>query len=500
MSTKVFRFLAIFAILTISIGVTGVARAKPAGDPPAASAFSSTDPGISGWFKGWADKTTSPYLGYYPSIVYDTDTNLPNISYFDAFNGNLMLTHPDPAGGNCGDDNLWYCQVVDGTGINGGVDANVGEYSSIAFWSSKPVVGQIHTSKLGISYHDRTNHALRLALWTKSSLISGWTFYNIAFTSVTSNPLNELGTFTSLKFDNDGNPVIAFYVFKYELGIAPDPGGYYGSLNVAKFVSSGGTGCNGTDYAKWDCQMVQDGPGTGYGQHASLGIGYDNKIHISYYDAGGGDLQYARYVGGQSGNCFTNSNYSCVKLDSHGDVGLFTSLTAPRVAGDTVRIAYYDKDNGILKYAFPSTGATNCAVANWYCESIKTIGKNMTTGGISMSLDDNGLPIIAYQNYPDVSKPSGLSVARPNAAAGVSTGNCGDGVGGLFMDWMCDPIDLGGNRSGIVNVAGYTAVAVSSIGLPTIAYLEQNTIPYPDEYALKVAYQRIQSFLPLVRR
>ena len=119
-----------------------------------------------------------------------------------------------------------------------------------------------------------------------------------------------------------------------------------------------------------------------------------------------------------------------------------------------------------------------------------------------MALDKDGRPIIAYENASQDLAPSTLKIARPVEAVDELIGNCGDiPPGYLFFIWQCDTIDNAAYGSGHVDVAAYTAVAVNpTTGLGTIAYLEDDSYPYPDHISLKVAYQRLQVFLPLIKR
>ena len=64
----------------------------------------------------------------------------------------------------------------------------------------------------------------------------------------------------------------------------------------------------------------------------------------------------------------------------------------------------------------------------------------------------------------------------------------------LFLTWCCDTIDGGGAHT---EEAGSVSLAVNSAGLATIAYHELDDYPFPVEGNLKVAYQRLQAFLPL---
>jgi hypothetical protein len=457
MLKKFIRFVSVFAILVSTVGVTGVARADPAATATGA---------ISPWYTGFVDKTTSDGVGTYVSVTYNPDDGLPYMSYYDAFNDNLMLASPvTPTSGNCGDNNMWWCRVVDGnSAFSGKTNGDVGWYSSIASW--KGTVGFFSVWKLGISYYDATNNALKVAIWTQSPLSSGWTI--------------------SIKFNpSSGEPVIAYYKHVYF-----DPN-WFGDLMLAWPVSSGGN-C-GPSGNTWQCTTIDAGANAGVGQYASLGFDYNGLVHIAYYDTINSDLKYAKWVG-SGGNCPTpGSSYQCDTIDSTDDVGIAASLTAPQSSTDKPRIAYYNKTSGQLKYATTAAGG-GCGGGAWNCDDILSIGSGIFTVSISMTLDNNGSPVIAYEDA-SADPVTYLGVARPELF-----GNCGPTVAILSAHphtWECDNID-GGYGGTNVSLATFTAIAVSPNGTATIAYLESDSFNTTDY--LKVAYNRLQVFLPLIER
>jgi len=116
--------------------------------------------------------------------------------------------------------------------------------------------------------------------------------------------------------------------------------------------------------------------------------------------------------------------------------------------------------------------------------------------GVSLAVDSAGYPIIAYQDASVDLAPAGLKVARPAPAVGLLIGNCGaPPPNGLFMYWQCETLDNGGAHS---SVADYAAISISPSGLAVVAYSDYDD--YYDEFNLKVAYQRLQVFLPLIMR
>jgi hypothetical protein len=471
-----FGFL-LAAVLAFTLSSPGLAQKA---QPDQITASSAVNPAAtSPWFVSWVDKTTSADLGAYPSVAYNSGNGLPYISYYESTNGNLMLASPKPNGGsNCGVGGNWWCRVVDGNGSNGSSNDNVGTYSSIASWRGN--VGLIPVWKLGFSYHDITNDALKYAVWTEDPFNASWDFVTISAGSVFYHP----GTYTSLKFTPDGNPVIAYYAYSSVANTS--------YLKLAQKVTSGGNCGVGTDAGKWQCDTVDSATGVGLGKYASLDLRYDGAVYLAYYDEILGNLKYAYYGG--FGPC--GDGYICSTVDSVGDVGLFASISAPKSTTDLPRIAYYDKTNGKLKYAVVSG---DCGGA-WCKNNVDSIGAGIIGNvGISMALDKDGYPIIAYENAHEDLAPSMLNIARPAPAVGELIGNCGDPPQGyLFQYWQCDTLDSAGYGLGNVNVAAYTSVAVSPNGLATIAYFESDD--YNLTTSLKVAFQRFQIHLPLIMK
>ena len=93
-------------------------------------------------------------VGAHTALAINPFSGGPFMSY--ATNGDLRLAYPVPDGtGNCGIDGNGKCQTIDGDASHG--STNVGLYSSIALWGTES------NWKIGISYYDNTNKALKYA-------------------------------------------------------------------------------------------------------------------------------------------------------------------------------------------------------------------------------------------------------------------------------------------------------------------------------------------------
>jgi len=390
-----------------------------------------------------------------------------------------MLANPGPSGGfNCGVGGNWWCRMVDGA------SSNAGMFSSIAFWSG--VEETIPVWKLGIAYHDftTTTNALKYAVYTQTPFSWNWDYETIVSTT---SPVEVLGLHTSLKYDSNGKPRIAYQ----------NTFGSEGSLEFAYWVGSGGNCGEGADLNTWHCDSIQSG--FTLGENISLALDYNDFFSIAYYAQRSGELRYAYYHGLSGGTC-GNGEYDCLLIDGGSlgiDAGQSAALTGRRSAADSHRIAYYDRTNGKLKYAFQTNSNGNCGEGKWFCGIVDSIGANIYIVGISMTLDKNGYPIIAYE---DAMGPSStLKIARPYFAVDLGWGNCGGTFPGyLFTYWQCDTIDNAAYGGGHVNVGQYTSVVVGPSGLATIVYYETDSVD--SMKSLKVAFQNFQTFLPLLRK
>ena len=212
---------------------------------------------------------------------------------------------------------------------------------------------------------------------------------------------------------------------------------------------------------------------------------------LAYYDGDNGNLKLAYYTGIADPDCYNDNGWMCPVLDSDGDVGRYASLTAQRTPYDELfRVAYYDATNQQLKYTDESLEPFNVDYMGTY-----------PFMGISMDVDKDGAPIIAYQQaLPGEYDRPELLVARPfYIYDDGGYGTCGDVPPGyLFLFWRCSTLDHGGQY---LDEAEFVSVKVTSYGLAQIAYSEFYDYDIGDHAtSLKFITQRFQSLLPLLNK
>jgi hypothetical protein len=152
------------------------------------------------------------------------------------------------------------------------------------------------------------------------------------------------------------------------------------------------------------------------------------RVHISYYDAANGDLEYAHDDG---------TGWLTATVDSAGDVGRYTSLALDNAGRP--HISYHDATNGTLKYAHLAP-----------CTPVSAVE---VTGPVALPAGISGLYTATYAppsaTLPLLSWDNGA--AGPQAAyswpttgthalTATATTPCGAVSGTLTVDVFCQPV------------------------------------------------------------
>jgi PKD repeat protein len=292
-----------------------------------------------------------------------------------------------------------------------------------------------------ISYFDYAEANLKYARWDGSQ----WVIETVDSTG-------QVGLYTSLAFDSAGYPSIS----------------YYDATNAdLKYAHWNG--------ASWTKQIVDTAGNVG--SYTSLAFDSAGYPSISYYDATSADLKYAHWNG---------SNWVTQTVDSTGSVGSYASLAFDNSGNPS--ISYYDATNTNLKYAHRSG-------SSWVVETVdSTEPQEREEVGryTSLAFDAIGYPGISYFDYAEAN----LKYAYWNGSSweiGVvtSTGQIGQytslafdpaGYPGISYDdcanhdlkyahqkgssWVVETVDAAGN------VGTHTSLAFDNDGNPCISYYD----------------------------
>ncbi len=329
--------------------------------------------------------------GAYSSLAFDLSDN-PWIAYRDTTATALMVAKYVGSGGTgCGASGsaAWTCTVVDND------TDNTGWYTSIGFDGG---------GVAWISYYDTTAGSLMVAKYVGSGGTGCGASGSAAWTcTVVDNDTDDTGTYTSLTFDEQDIPWISYYDTT-ALG-----------LMVAKYVGSGGTGCGASGSAAWTCTVV-DNDTDETGLYNSIGVDASNIPWISYYDTTAGSLMVAKYVGSGGTGCGASGSaaWTCTVVDNDtDDTGYYSSIAMDQ--GGLPWISYYDSTAQRLMVAkYVGSGGTGCGVsgsAAWTC-IVADDPTNQVGFYSSAKFDPSGTLWISYQNV----STSALKVANMGAA------------------------------------------------------------------------------------
>jgi hypothetical protein len=443
MKGRLFSPAILSAVLLVLAAGPGLARGPQPGEPSGAAGASAGPTG----YGPWTIDTVVSSLGQiaHVSMAISSYSGDTYISYYD--NGDLKMAKYVRSGGNCGSSGNWSCETVDSVG-------DVGQYSSIAI---DPTI-----DLPAISYYDATNESLKLA-----QLGNGWRIRTI------DDPYGSVGTHTSLKIDSTGVPHIAYHA-KYR-DLQND------RLFYATRYSGATSRCTNGDF---QCIPIH----TAYPGYTSLSLNSHGHIGIAFQL--NKRLMYAHFVPSPNkGNCGLGMKaWTCTYLQYPTAPDACATSYASLDHDDGSHGAHVASYCGFLHYARYVGAEGNCASPRWQCEEIDNMGDLPHTRDVSLVVDNGGFPIIAYHTYKQAInfRIVALNVARPAAALGLGSGNCGP-----QDSWQCYRIPDTGHPG------DYLAVAVNPSGLATVAYSNSHKFGS----SLRVAYQPpFKVYVPLVLR
>jgi hypothetical protein len=272
-------------------------------------------------------------VGQYTSLALDVN-DYPHISYYDAANQDLKYAKWD--------GESWKITTLDSFG-------EVGGYSSIAVGNN----GDVH-----ISYYNGTIDlitrldALKYAHWNGES----WKIETIDYDA-------DVGRFTSIALDGDGNPHISFIDCSNRL------------IKYTRWTGS-----------SWDTKTIgpvnrQTENINDYGSGTSLALDSNDFAHIVYVEGIYHSLRYARWDGNDW--IIENVSYVCQVL-LHVSIALDSD--------DNPHITYFSRFENTIHYA-RWTGI------KWDIVYVDNTG-GFTNGGFnSLALDEEGYAHISYFDY-----------------------------------------------------------------------------------------------------
>lgn len=442
------------------------------------------------WTNEVIDQADNIFLGRHVSIDHYKHDGRAYISYYDSTYSNLKIAFQvTPGTGNCFNAD-WECETIDDS------TNAVGQYSSIDVFEASLTRSNgliFNYAKIGISYYDASDHFLKYAQRSCSETAFGFIRCSWVVTSVDGDLSSttwpyDVGKYTSFQFLPDGTPVIYYH----------GQSGTNANLGYVRRAKLEGSITGSCYDGGWECETIaQSNANRTYGTHISA----DGNA-VAYYDGANDQLMLAMPTGtAESNTCGVINHWNCIVVDSDGDVGRFVSLLSGD-ASNPLEMAYYDATNGKVKYAYATTGTGNCTNNDYICFDVDTIGiAAVETGiGLSMALDLEGFPIIAYQDFSDQQGPSVLKIARPAAAYDNFAGNCGEPLplpGQLAQYWQCEYLDA----EQYSDLAAYVDISVSPAGLASVAYFDYATLgDYSEIGRLKVAQQHFPVYLPLIKK
>jgi len=343
-------------------------------------------------------------VGTYTSLALDASGN-PVVSYNDMANDDLKLLH-------CGNVNCTAGNSITSPDTAG----DVGEYTSLALDASgNPVV----------SYRDYTNLDLKVLHCNDPNCTGG-------DESITSpDTAGDVGTYTSLVLDADGNPVVSYYD-----GTSMD-------LQVMH--------CNDPNCAGGDESIASPDTAGRVGEDTSLVLDAGGRPVVSYRDTTNGDLKVLH-----CGNADCTAGNGVSSPDTGGDVGRYNSL-ALDADGDPV-VSYYDITNGDLKLLHSNEPIINRLAGQYQNPGFSGDGGQAQNAQLN---DPHGLYETADNTLYFADTGNGrIRRIQPNAPDGTITTVAGSATQGYCGDnGPATSACLNGPRDVFVDIAGNLYIA-----------------------------------------
>ncbi len=196
----------------------------------------------------------------------------------------------------------------------------------------------------------------------------------------------------------------------------------------------------------WSAPAVIAGAGApNMGKHSSLAIGWDNSLHVAFFNETTDDLMYLRALQPAPGVVVWDP--APIPVDTVGDVGRYCDIALHNIPNQNIRVhfSYYDASHAALKHAFGSV------VVPWCPEFVDPPLPDPLTPDrgkwSSIAVSPEGKPRISY--FDDTTNDLRIAWSELVLACG---------------GWMNAPVDEAGTRG------QYTSIALNTGGNPVISY------------------------------
>jgi hypothetical protein len=277
-------------------------------------------------------------VGAFTSIAVPA-TGLPLVTYFDATAATLKLMRCTNASCSAG-----IPSTIDDPPANA-----VGNYSSIAIPADgRPV----------ISYADGSAGTLKVLKCGDATCIAG----NVATT--VDDPVNFVGTYTSIAIGADGLPVVS-----------------YTDITAAalKVLKCGNAACTAGNVA-----TTVDDPANSVGEYTSIAVGADGLPVVSYRDTTAGRLKVAK-----CGNAACSAGNTITAVTT-APTGEYTSIA---IGADGVPVISHRGSGGSLAVTRCGNGACSAGNVTSILDDPTGLSVGITT---SIAIGADGLPIVSH--------------------------------------------------------------------------------------------------------